>query len=65
VPLTGSEGASEAMLRSLDPPAEAMAEKRERHGAAWAAALEIDVPNEQGVTPLDEAIVVDWKGQGE
>jgi hypothetical protein len=53
------------MLRSLDPPAEAMAEKRERHGAAWAAALEIDVPNEQGVTPLDEAIVVDWKGQGE
>lgn len=61
--LSDLEGASEAKLRSMDPPAEALAERRERHGVAWAAALEIDVPNEHGVTPLDEAIVEDWKQQ--
>lgn len=58
---TDLAGLSETKLRSMDPPAETMAEKRERHGAAWAAALEMDMPDEYGVTPLDEAIVEDWK----
>lgn len=62
--LAGLAGTSEAKIRSLDPDPEVMAERRERHSEAWGAALEIDVPNEDGVSLLDEAIVDDWNQEG-
>lgn len=51
--LRGIEGGSEALVRSIDPPEEAIQERLERHGEAWAEALDLASPDEPPRREID------------